>query len=36
MPTPARPITPMVNNSSTNRSYQRAPLVLKVLLKMSN
>ena len=23
-------------NSSTNRSYQRAPLVLKVLLKMSN
>ena len=29
---PARPIMPMVNNSSTNRSYQRAPLVLKYLL----
>jgi hypothetical protein len=28
-PTPARPITPMVNDSSTNRSYQRSPLGLK-------
>ena len=35
-PAPARPITPMVNNSSTNRSYQREWLVLNLLLNMSN
>ena len=33
-PTPARPITPMVKNSSTNCSYQREPPWLKVLLKI--
>jgi hypothetical protein len=35
-PTPTRPITPMVKNSSTNRSYQRDPLWLKVLFNNSN
>ena len=35
-PAPARPTTPMVNNSSTNRSYQREWLVLNLLLNMSN
>jgi hypothetical protein len=35
-PTPARPITPMVKNSRTDRSYQREPLVLKLLFNNSN